>query len=377
MDKVAKGISVLLALEDVTVNNFVFRLHYKATVIMLLVFALVVTSKEHIGDPIECFTGKDHLEVIDKYCWIHSTYTVREEVQDVGSLSMNSLKEHPGVGMIPINSSYSIPFEEKIKRHKYYQWVSFFLLFQALLFFIPHYIWDRWEGGRLKSLVLELSHPTVDLTETASNQGSAIKVIQSIIQYWEHHLHYHDGYGFVYAICEFLNLVNAISQFYFLNFMVGGDLHAYIESIFKSSEENIQNVVERIFPKVAKCQFEYFGHSGSKVIVDALCVLPLNILNEKIFAILWLWFIAVSILSGFAVLYRVMCYFNYKLRLFLILSQTRSISECRVREVVRNMHYGDWFILYLMAKNMNHLALEKLLLLLSENFAPRQPTVRA
>ena len=49
---------------------------------------------------------------------------------------------------------------------------------------------------------------------------------------------------------------------------------------------------DEIFPKVAKCIFHKFGPSGSIMRHDALCVLPLNIMNEKIFAFLWYWWVS-------------------------------------------------------------------------------------
>ena len=60
--------------------------------------------------------------IMNTYCWIHSTFTV------------------VGKG------------EEK-KYHKYYQWVCFFLFLQAMLFYIPRYLWKTSEGGKIKMLV--------------------------------------------------------------------------------------------------------------------------------------------------------------------------------------------------------------------------------
>jgi hypothetical protein len=45
--------------------------------------------------------------------------------------------------------------------------------------------------------------------------------------------------------------------------------------------------------------------TGSIQTHDALCILPLNILNEKIFIFLWFWFIILSVLSGLALLYSI------------------------------------------------------------------------
>ena len=44
----------LIKLEAVCIDNNVFRLHYKATVLILVVASLLVTSRQYIGDPIDC-----------------------------------------------------------------------------------------------------------------------------------------------------------------------------------------------------------------------------------------------------------------------------------------------------------------------------------
>ena len=118
----------LLKLDEVCIDNVVFRLHYKATVIVLVAFSLLVTSKTYIGDPIDCIVdGSIPASVMDTYCWIHSTYTIPnrltgKEGRDVA---------HPGVGHMDEG--------DEVKYHKYYQWVCFFLFFQAIMFYIPRY----------------------------------------------------------------------------------------------------------------------------------------------------------------------------------------------------------------------------------------------
>ena len=42
-----------------------------------------------------------------------------------------------------------------------------------------------------------------------------------------------------------------------------------------------------IFPKMTKCTFHTYGPSGTVQNHDALCVLPINILNEKIYFMAW------------------------------------------------------------------------------------------
>ena len=52
-----------------------------------------------------------------------------------------------------------------------------------------------------------------------------------------------------------------------------------------------------IFPRMTKCTFHKFGASGEVEKHDALCILPLNIVNEKIYIFLWFWSVEVHSFS--------------------------------------------------------------------------------
>ena len=54
--------------------------------------------------------------------------------------------------------------------------------------------------------------------------------------------------------------------------------------------------------QVTKCTFHKFGPSGTVQKFDGLCVLPLNIINEKIYVFLWFWFVILAIVTGIQVL---------------------------------------------------------------------------
>ena len=55
--------------------------------------------------------------------------------------------------------------------------------------------------------------------------------------------------------------------------------------------------------RITKCTFHKYGASGTIETHDAMCVLALNIINEKIFVALWFWFIILAILTSLYLIY--------------------------------------------------------------------------
>lgn len=115
-----RGLKNFVKLTTVHIDSPVFRLHYSITVLILIAFSLIVTTRQYVGNPIDCVHTKDIPEdVLNTYCWIHSTYTVKSAfLKKVG-------KEiaYPGV---------ETSKDEKDKKlYRYYQWVCFCLFFQV------------------------------------------------------------------------------------------------------------------------------------------------------------------------------------------------------------------------------------------------------
>lgn len=55
--------------------------------------------------------------------------------------------------------------------------------------------------------------------------------------------------------------------------------------------------------RVTKCHFHKYGPSGTIQRHDVMCVLALNIINEKIYIFLWFWYIILAVLTALYLIY--------------------------------------------------------------------------
>lgn len=60
------------------------------------------------------------------------------------------------------------------------------------------------------------------------------------------------------------------------------------------------------FPKLTKCLFYKYGPSGTIESRDAMCVMTLNIVNEKMFILLWVWFLLLGIVTFLSVIWHLL-----------------------------------------------------------------------
>ncbi|XP_045771795.1 innexin inx2-like [Maniola jurtina] len=352
----------LLKIGNVCTDNNVFRMHYKLTVMILLVFTLLVSTKQFFGEPIHCMSESDKdndKEAMNSYCWIYGTYTLRNRL--VGTQGKNMA--YVGVG--PDEGIQA----EQIK-HSYYQWVCFVLLAQAAMFYTPRYLWKMWEGGRLKGLADKLAGPLVSKIWAEHKRAELV----SYLTYTN--LYTHNMYALRYAFCEILNLVNVVGQIFLLDVFLGGAFRNYGAAVAAFThvpkvpknflDFEAVNPMDLYFPKLTKCWFRSYGPSGTMQLKDRLCVLPLNIVNEKIFVFLWFWLIFLALVSAMAVLFRILVISMPPIRTLLIMSQLRFVKRKVISRIVKHFSFGDWFVLYLLGKNVNPLIYKDLIIEVSK-----------
>ncbi|XP_014477296.1 PREDICTED: innexin inx2-like [Dinoponera quadriceps] len=340
-------VKCLLQEESVCIDNVVFRLHSRVTVLLLVICTVLVSAKQYIGEPISCMTDASiDKDSVNAYCWIYSTFTVSRHLNGV-----------PGRDVANAGIGQALPNDE-VRHHRYYQWVCFVLGLQAILFYVPRALWGVWERGTLGLLSRDLASPFLRDVWTAERK-------QQLVDYFtKTNLHGHNFYALSFLACELLNLLNSVGQIYLLDVFLEGQFRRYglLVSSFalEGSPHDRIDPMARLFPKMTKCVIHTFGPAGSVQTHDMLCVLPLNVVNEKIFVVLWFWLVFLAGSGLLAVIYRITVFSQFRARVYLLRGATRTLRKSKAERVVRAFHFGDWFLLQQLAENVNPLVYREL-----------------
>ncbi|KAG7209563.1 hypothetical protein KM043_015640 [Ampulex compressa] len=370
-------VKLKVAEDATTIDNIVFKLHYRATFLILVGATLLVTGRQFIGEHIRCMTSSGVAEhVINTYCFFTTTYTV------VKHLNATAVEQgeipHPGVGPAGKN--------DPIVHHAYYQWVPFVLFFQAILFYLPHYFWRSIEGGRLKLLVSGLHMSSLALNEdplildsgtTVPSKQEREEKIGEIRTAFINRLHLNRPWAYYLTLCELLNFMNVILQIYLTDWFLGGAFLDLGRVVSEARFDGKMDPLDVVFPKVTKCIFHKYGPSGTIQKHDALCVMALNIVNEKIYTFLWFWFIILATLTCLGLVWRIIAMFLHDRstrfnRIVFAMACPGKYNPWNVLKVTHEYYFGDWLFLYYIAKNLDNYVFKELLQKLAEDLESRQ-----
>ena len=106
-------------------------------------------------------------------------------------------------------------------------------------------------------------------------------------------------YGFI--LCEILNVSVAISVYFLTNKFLNHRFLLYGLLVWRyytlPEEEHMfqLNPMCDTFPRIATCDYYRWGSAGGQENISAICVLALNMINDKVFLILWWWLLFITV----------------------------------------------------------------------------------
>ncbi|CAF3749670.1 unnamed protein product [Rotaria sp. Silwood1] len=241
------------------------RLHHRYTVAILICFCIAIFTYQSIGTPLKCWVPAQFTESYEEYtdllCYIQNTY-------------------HVGKHQL-------IPSDANLRRErtlKYYQWIHFVLLFQALFFSLPRIIWQSFNdkiGLSIGNLVhISNKYQTSDVNE---DQIKAIKYISDCLQRYEEYVNFpkhknlsnlkrfnyqcrlffqaRTGSFLVcfYIFIKILYIFNVIFQIIFLQYFLSYHDINYIEygfHIFRRLLFDFTLPESKLFPRITLCDFQ-------------------------------------------------------------------------------------------------------------------------
>ncbi|KJH42920.1 innexin-3 domain protein [Dictyocaulus viviparus] len=317
-----------------TFDDPVDRLNYFITSTLLTFFAIMVSAKQYVGSPIQCWMPMEFKggweQYAEDYCFIQNTF------------------------FVPFHEEIPSDDEDRSKAEiGYYQWVPIVLALQAIMFYLPNWIWKtlHQQSGIDLGTAIEDARKLRQIVgaDRKKEVGKLASYIEECLEFYSEHrsvcrlfcFRFGRGLGsyvsMLYLFVKFLYLLNIFTQFYILNSFLGSDYtfwgfqgisvnHRYLSyAIFFMPVDNpglvecsrcseLQLCTFRdlwngrewldsgVFPRVTMCDFKIRRLANThKYTVQ--CVLMINMFNEKIYLFIWFWFLFVAISTGINFVY--------------------------------------------------------------------------
>lgn len=181
----------------------------------------------------------------------------------------------------------------------------------------------------------------------------------------------HRNYGLGYVFSQALNLAVVIFCIYFTDEFLDGSFkdlgYQWVQAQY-SEKTSAKEYLEYIFPRTASCDFKHGGITGGSDSKNHLCVLAPNALSEKIFVILWFWYIMLFLITSLNLILIISMMFPsssirklYLTRAVLTRKVRTITKENDLNERIGNLDFGQFLFLYFLGRNVDYNVYKKIL----------------
>ncbi|XP_050715224.1 innexin inx2-like [Eriocheir sinensis] len=334
---VGSFVGLIKAKLHTNVDGTIFRLHYRWTTSFCFLACALVSATEYIGNAIQCIEGRGvpSPKAMNTFCWISGTHTINTTSGNATHYSSRGT-DYLGTGNYDPNT-------HELTVHSYYQWVPFVLFFQGCLFYLPHLLWKMVEGKTADNLLQGLQFDSMD-EEREKKKTNIVNYLKASAG---HNVHY----AITYLLCEALNFVNVIVQMVLLDKFFQGAFLDFGLKLF--SPETSSAAIVSTFPRVTKCTFQYYGPYGKLTTLRHQCLLPQNIINEKVFIAMWFWLVVLATITAIELVWRVAVAVSPMVRLQLMERRGKLAADPNLERAIKRMHLGDYFLLTVLGINLD------------------------
>jgi hypothetical protein len=382
MDKIIKVLLDLKGMKVSVDDDFLDRLSRQHTCALLVLMSVVVSLRQYLGDPVHCWCpeqcASNHETYANLYCWVEDTYYV------------------------PFWEPMVQPQEPRAMI-SYYQWTPLIFLFQAILFFAPCVLWrllNRRSGINI-SRIMEAAISSQGAVYSENREKTLRYAVLLLDRYlmaqrnskrgcfsrFKHLVSKHcifmctRNYGnylvCCYVLIKLIYTVNAVAQLFLLDIVLGYDYHLFGFQALSHLAWGSPWEPSARFPRVTMCDFK-IRQSTNVHQYSVQCVLPINIFNEKIFVVIWFWYLLLSVSTFFSLMLWLTASLYWPSQTRFVKRQLRSMDaltrdSTALRKFAESYLRRDGlFIMRLIAKNAGDMVATELLCGLWENFGAKQ-----
>lgn len=344
--------------ENSLIDDFVDRTHRNLMVVFLVVCSLMVASKQYVGSAIACVVQDGNTKnYANSYCWAASTYQILPDPENPDQYT-DIFDPIPEEGVISRPTTGIKAFVS------YYQWIPLVLCVQAVFFFMPYLLWrnmSKTSGIHLVQL-LRGAHNLSEVQKNGNARGFFLKDVGILLTGFLQQKQKRNSFIpkvpsllLWFAISKILYLLNVAFQL--------GAMHSFLKTpiiehglnLFKSFIFDMKWMSSTRFPIRTICNYKGAVQLNGHVLNHQThCVLPINLYNDKIYGVLALLFLMLTVFTVIGIL-------QWLARLLVPTYSSSAMFENKRKEADfakfrRFLGLDGYFILLLIEKNVSTIA---------------------